>query len=32
MIELSTGERLQWNEISSIFRGSELCYDSSYVV
>lgn len=32
MIELSSGERLQWNQITSIFRGSELCYDSSYVV
>lgn len=32
MIELSTGQRLQWEEISSISRGLELCYDSSYVV
>jgi SAM-dependent methyltransferase len=32
MIELSSGERLQWNEITSIYRGSDLCYDSSYVV
>lgn len=32
MIEISTGQRIEWNEIDSIYQGSQKCYDSSYVV
>ncbi len=31
MIELSTGQRLKWEEITSIFKDSQICYDSSHV-
>ncbi len=31
MIELSSGQRLKWEEITSISKDSQICYDASYV-